>query len=104
MSGLINKRGVRDRQLHESHSGWNGFWRRVSRQIFSWSAAIGAAMVLGCVAVALSLDEGLDYAVGQRISQPVYAKVAFQVADPKRTQAAREAAQAKGPSHYVRND
>lgn len=76
----------------------------MSRKLFSWSAVIGSVLVLGCVIIALALDEGLDYSVGQRISQPVYAKVAFQVPDRKRTQAAREAAQAKVPSHYVMND
>jgi hypothetical protein len=57
---------------------------------------------IGCHCAAI--DEGLDYAVGQRISQPVYAKVAFQIPDPKRTAADREAARAKVPSHYVFND
>ncbi len=74
------------------------------RRAFSWSSAVEFVLIMGCVVLALALDEGLDYAVGQRISQPVYAKVKFQVPDPKRTQVDREAAQAKVPSQYVVND
>lgn len=56
------------------------------------------------MAIAIVGEGGLDYAIGQRIDQPVYAKVAFQVPDPKRTAAEREAARAKIPSYYTPND
>lgn len=94
---------TRDRPLRE-HSRSGIISSRLVHQIFSWSTAIGLLLIVGSVTIALAIDEGLDYAVGQRISQPVYAKVAFQVPNPKRTVTDREAAQAKVPSRYVVND
>lgn len=74
------------------------------RRILSWGTATSLLLIAGVVALSLLFDQGLDYSLGQRISQPVYAKVAFQVPDPKRTAADREAARAKVPSYYLLND
>jgi|CXWL01.1.fsa_nt_gi putative nucleotidyltransferase with HDIG domain len=104
MPGLNSKRGSRERQLREQRTRTRFVWNQVLRRFGSWSTAIGLLLILGSVAIALAIDESLDYAVGQRISQPVYAKVAFQIPDPKRTQADREAARAKVPSHYESNE
>ncbi len=101
---MISKRGSRERQLREQRTRTAFVWNNVFRRAFSWSSAIGLLLIVGSVTIALAIDESLDYAVGQRISQPVYAKVAFQVADPKRTAGDREAARAKVPSHYTTND
>lgn len=64
----------------------------------------GAILTAGTITIALLGGDGLDYAIGQRIDQPVYAKVAFQVPDTKRTAAEREAARAKVPSYYALNN
>ena len=104
MPGLNSKRGSRERQLREQRTRTLFAWNKVLRRFVSWSSATAILLIVGSVTIALAIDEGLDYAVGQRVSQPVYAKVAFQVADPKRTEADREAAQAKVPSHYTTND
>lgn len=74
------------------------------RRLFSWSLATSLLLIVGSVTLSLLIDQGLDYSVGQRVSQPVYAKVAFQVPNPKQTAADREAARAKVPSQYVMND
>ena len=104
MNGWTGKRGSRERQVREQRGRATIAWRRIFRRFFSWPAVIGLLLISGSVAIALAIDEGLDYAVGQRISQPVYAKVSFQVANPERTEADREAARAKVPSYYITND
>jgi cyclic-di-AMP phosphodiesterase PgpH len=103
MNGWNGKQGSRER-LREQRRHPAVSWPKLVRRVFSWPAVIGLLLVAGSVGLALAIDEGLDYAVGQRISQPVYAKVSFQVADPKRTDADREAARAKVRSYYVTND
>jgi putative nucleotidyltransferase with HDIG domain len=75
-----------------------------TRQVFAWPVLIGAVLVIGASAVALLGEESLDYVVGQRIEQPIYAKVQFQVADPKQTASDRKASRAKTPSYYTLND
>ena len=97
------RRGPRERQLRAE-------WARASRlrahlrHIFSWSTAPILGLIAGSVAIALMMEEGLDYSVGQRIVQPVYAKVDFQKPNEKQTASDREAARAKVPSHFVIND
>lgn len=104
MAILGGKRGFGNRPYREIRPGAKRGWARHFGRVVSWGSAISAILILGAVAIALSIDETLDYAVGQRISQPVYAKVSFHIPDPKRTEAEREAAQAKVPSQYVMND
>jgi len=79
-------------------------WSRLFRRIVNWPTAVGAVFVLAASAVALWGEGSLDYVVGQRIEQPIYAKVQFQVPDIKQTTNDRKAARAKVPSLYARND
>ncbi len=99
------KRDVRARQLREQRSRANGSrWVRTARQVFSWPTVIGALLVGGAASIALVGEESLNYVVGQRIEQPIYAKVRFQVADAKQTALDQRAARAKTPSYYTLND
>ncbi len=70
----------------------------------NWPTFVSVVLIAGTIAVAIVSEGGLDYAIGQRIDQPVYAKVAFQVPDAKRTAAEREAARAKTPSYFTQSD
>jgi hypothetical protein len=72
--------------------------------VFCWPTLIGAVFVIGSSAIAFLGDESLDYVVGQRIDQPIYAKVRFQVPDPEQTEVDRKASRAKTPSTYILND
>ncbi len=65
---------------------------------------MGVAFVAATSAVALWGEGSLDYVVGQRIEQPIYAKVRFQVPDIKKTTNDRKAAKARTPSHYAINN
>ncbi len=71
--------------------------------MFSWPALVSAAFIVGTLAVSLLGEATVDYVIGQRVEQPIYAKVDFQVPNPKETQANREAAQRAVPSYYKVN-
>lgn len=105
MFRLTAKNGSRRRQLREQRVKPGGSrWSRLFRRIVNWPTAVGAVFVLAASAVALWGEGSLDYVVGQRIEQPIYAKVQFQVPDIKQTTNDRKAARAKVPSLYARND
>ena len=89
-------RGLRGRRASGSPS-------RVLARIVSRPSVFGATLVAGFVAMALMGERRFDYTVGQRIDQPIYAKVTFSVPDPQKTEAERTAARAKTPSYYMLN-
>ncbi len=60
--------------------------------------------VAGACTIALVGEQSLDYVVGQRLDQPIYAKVKFQVTDANQTTLDKKAARAKTPSTYTLND
>lgn len=81
-----------------------GLRRPVLPRIFSWGGLACAVFITSAVAIAVLGQSTLDYAAGQRIDQPIYARVDFQVPDPKQTEAKRIAARAATPSYYRLND
>ena len=104
MFRLTSQNGIRRRQLREQRVKAGGSaWIRLLRKLVSWPTIIGVVFVTAASAIALWGEASLDYVVGQRIEQPIYAKVRFQVPDPKQTANDRKAARAKVPSYYVLN-
>jgi putative nucleotidyltransferase with HDIG domain len=65
-----------------------------------WTVLLGLAFVVAATVIALSGTYVRDYTVGEKIDQPVYAKVSFSVEDDQRTRRERQAARAATPSHY----
>ena len=105
MFGFRSKSDVRARQLREQRVRTSGSRRTAwLRRLVSWECGVGAVFVVGAASIALVGAETLDYVVGQRIEQPIYAQVRFQVPDEKQTTTDRKAARAKTPSQYVLND
>lgn len=105
MFRLTSKNGIRRRQLREQRVKAGGSaWARLFHQVGHWPTIIGFVFVTAASAVALWGEGSLDYVVGQRIEQPIYAKVRFQVPDIKQTTNDRKAARAKTASLYVLND
>ncbi|HNQ24130.1 MAG TPA: HDIG domain-containing protein [Phycisphaerae bacterium] len=70
----------------------------------SWPVLLGVALTAGVAATVMFGTPALPYSVGQRIDQPIYARVDFEVPDPKQTQTNREAARALVPSYYILNN
>jgi len=77
--------------------------RRVAAGVGSWPLLSGVLFVATASAAALLGGGTIGYSIGQRISQPIPAEVAFQVRDPQRTAGDREAARAATPSYYTLN-
>jgi putative nucleotidyltransferase with HDIG domain len=101
MATRMTKGKIRRKQVREKRAQQSGTWRaRIVSRIGSWPFLVGALFVFGTCAVALIGETTVGYSVGQRIDQPIYARVDFQVRDEAQTAADREAARALTPSHY----
>ena len=104
MFGWTAKRKFRRRHVREQRVKTTGTARtRLISRVFSWPVAVTVMFVVAATVIALVGDAGLDYAVGQRIDQPIYAKVDFQILDPAQTEDARKSARAQTPSSYTVN-
>lgn len=105
MFGFGSKSDVRAKQLRGQRARiWGPGRAAWLRKAFSWKAGVGVFFAVGAAAAALIGEESLDYVVGQRIGQPIYAEVTFRVPDEKQTATDRRAARAKTPSHYTVNN
>ena len=71
--------------------------------LFTWPALVSVVFVSAVSAIALWGVAALDYSVGERVEQPIYARVSFRVPDEQRTKADKEAARASVPSCYTWN-
>ena len=99
--GTHKKRRQRVRQQLEKEVG---SWRtRLTAQLLSWRVAAGAVLVAAVVGAALMGEGALPFSIGQRTSQPVHARVDFEVPDSAQTAADRQAARASTPSYYSLN-
>src|SRR5438105_338999 len=74
------------------------------RQRVGWpSAIVAAALVVGIVAVSLTEQERLPYRVGQRVDQPIVARVDFTRANQTETEQQRQKARMATPNYYSFN-
>ncbi len=53
----------------------------------TWPALVSVLFVSASSAIALWGVDALDYSVGERVEQPIYARVSFRVPDEQRTKA-----------------
>jgi len=90
------RRQVRQQRTRTSVSRWS----RLVSALFSWPVMTGFLFVVAASAIALLGEETLRLSVGERIDQPIYAQVNFQVLDSKQTEEAKRVARAKTPSYY----
>lgn len=98
------KRKIRRQQVRERRAKASISWRgRVLARVFSWPVIASALFIVAASAIALFGEATLGYSIGQRINQPIYARVDFQVPDEEQTAADKEAARALTPSYYMLN-
>lgn len=96
---------IRRKQLHEKRlKGAVPWWTRTLRWLWHWPVMVTLLFAAGASAVALYGSVSLDYAIGQRVRQPIRARVAFSVPDQAKTVSDQEHARATAPSHYALND
>ena len=99
-SGKRKRRAqVRERRARSTGS----LWRRMTSVVFTWPTAIGVLFVASMAVITLSGEATLGYSIGQRIDQPIYARVEFQVEDPVATAEKLKSAQEAVPSYYRLN-
>ncbi|MHC4697425.1 MAG: HDIG domain-containing metalloprotein, partial [Planctomycetota bacterium] len=70
-------------------------------RVTSWLVLAGAIFIVAAAAIALIGEATLNYTIDQRIEQPIYARVGFQVPNRQQTQENRQAARASTPSYYT---
>lgn len=95
----IRRQRVRERRTR----AFGSLWRRWLAAIFSWPALVCVLFITGAAAIALVGAVSLPYSVGQRIDQPIYAQVDFEVPNDRQTQENRKAARAAVRSYYTMN-
>ncbi len=93
------RRAARDQRVRTLGS----WYARLASYVFSWPALLWLVMLATILTISLAIDEPLPYTVGERIRQPIYARVDFKVEDAKQTQIAKENAAASTPSYYRHN-
>jgi len=104
MLGFLLKRRGQRKPLLEAKAASRSLSARFIATAFTPRTLTGATFLVAVVAIALFKESGVNYVVGQRIEQPIYAKVDFSVPDPLHTKSDREAARAKTPSYYKLTD
>lgn len=101
MFGSKTKPKVRRRRVRAERVRAAGTKRaRMFATVASWQALIVVLFLCGVIIVSLFGGATIDYAVGQTLDQPLYAKVDFQMPDKSGTAAAQKAARAATPSRY----
>lgn len=102
---MASQRKIRRFQAREKRVQTSGsLWSRAGEFLFSWPTLVAVVFSAGAAAVALVGSVSLGYTVGQRIEQPIIARVDFEVPDPQKTAAGREAARAAVPSYFTPNE
>ncbi|MCH8966155.1 MAG: HDIG domain-containing protein [Planctomycetes bacterium] len=98
------KHKIRRQQVRQQRAKTAAALRgRNGLRLVSWRFLVGLIFAACAGGIALLGENPLEYAIGQRIAQAVYARVDFQVPNPAQTRADREAARAATPSYYTLN-
>lgn len=103
MAAWATKKKIRRQQVRQQRAKISGTRWSFLKSVASWTAISGTLFVLAATAIALLGDKTLKYSVGQRVDQPIYAHVDFQVPDEEKTADDKEAARASTPSYYSPN-
>ncbi len=104
MAEWMNRRANRREQIRETISRASGTWQTwIVARLSALPVFAAFVFVGGAFAIALLAEDEVGYRIGQRIEQPIYARVDFSVEDEERTKADREAARAATPSYYSPN-
>ncbi len=104
MAAWMGRRRIRRQQVRERRAKTSRTsWAHVFRRLVSWPFLISVVFIAAVCAITLIGEMTLGYSIGQRIEQPIYAQVDFQVRDEQQTKADKEAARAATPSYYSLN-
>ena len=93
------RKRVRKRRA-EATASW---WERFRGAVGLWPAFAAVVFVVLAVAIALYGTQSVNYAIGQKVDQPITARVDFRWVNDAETQQNRQEARSAAPSHYVTN-
>ncbi len=94
------KRVVRRQQVLRPRSEGAGWYARVRDVVKMTPVLLGIVFCVAGTTIALYGIHTHNYALGQKIDQPIYAEVDFQVVDEQQTLRRRQDARAATPSYY----
>ncbi len=98
------KKADRRQQVRDKRTERDGYWwRRLYDAVGVWPLVICAAFTVLATFISLYGTHARDFRVGQRIKQPIYAEVDFEVPDEQETLRRQSAARAAVPSHFRLN-
>lgn len=80
--------------------GGGSWWSRAAAAVAWWPVVGTVVFFVAATLIALYGEESLQYSIGQKIDQPIVARVTFDVVDRAQTQKNKEAARANTPSYY----
>lgn len=104
MFGWTSKTKIRRKQVREQRAKHTGDARIAwFTRLVSWPVIATFGLVAMSSMMVLISDTTIEYVIGQRIDQPIYSKVDFQIPDPERTASALQAARSQTPSYYKFN-
>ncbi len=104
MFGFGSKAKLRRKQVREKRAQTLGQSRTpILKLVLSWPLLVSVLFIVLTALIGLLGQARVPYYVGQQIRESIYARVDFQMADPARSAANRQAARASTPSHYTRN-
>lgn len=94
--GIVRRKHVRQQRTDSSQP----LWRRLSERFGLLPYLLGAVFLLSATAIALYGPHTRKYSVGQKIEQPIYAEVDFELGDERETLRLKQTARAATPSSY----
>src|SRR3990172_8880853 len=98
MADWMSRRANRREQVREQRAKVSGTWRkRVFSRLASAPTVATFLFVVGACSIVLLGEGGVGHSIGQRVEEPIYAKVDFRVPDQEQSAAAKEAARAATP-------
>ncbi|UCG15404.1 MAG: HDIG domain-containing protein [Phycisphaerales bacterium] len=91
---------VRRQKMRQRRAESGPAWLRLARRVGLWPAVVTLVFCVAATAVALYGGQSLSYSIGQKIDQPIVARVTFAQEDRAKTKQNKEAARANTPSYY----
>lgn len=104
MAKKTTKSSARRQQVRQQRARTlSGVRGRLLGWVFSWPALAAVVFATTASVIALTGERALPVSIGERVDQPIYARVDFQVLDAKKTQEAAQLSAARTPSVYRRD-
>ncbi|MHC5111295.1 MAG: HD family phosphohydrolase [Planctomycetota bacterium] len=103
MFSWTKKTKSRRKQVRRRKAELDAGRQSMAGQIWSWQTGMSLLFLVTVAVIPLLGRNRIAFTEGQRVTQPIYAQVDFEIPDLARTAMDREAARAETPSYYRMN-